>query len=150
MSKLPKALLPLAFASVMISAAVNGAAGWALVPAGPAAAAVGVAIWWRPAATIAVVTTVLTVLLAATPPLAVALSGLAATCYLVTRHRAATVPTMTAAVGFAVTAALAAALLIAVPVELPWIPLAAPLVLLVAYLMAVRPFVAPDRASSRM
>ncbi|WP_335333906.1 hypothetical protein [Mycobacterium kyogaense] len=78
--------------------------------------------------------------LADTPPLASALSGLAATAYLVTRHDAATVPTMSCAVGFAATAAL----VLAVPVELPWIPLAAPLVLLAAYLLAVRPFVARE------
>lgn len=142
-----KVLLPLAFAAVMIGAAVGDGAGPPLIAAGAAALAVGVAIWWRPAATVAVAATILTVVLAGTPPLAVALSGLAATAYLVTRHDAATVPTMTSAVVFAT----AAALVIAVPVELPWLPLAAPLVLLAGFLLALKPFLraGPFPASSR-
>lgn len=135
-AKLRKAVLPLAFAAVMIGAAVGDAQGWALAVAGVAAVAVGVAIWWRPAVTVAVAVTVLTVLLAGTPPLPSVLSGLAATAYLVTRHDAATVPTMTTVVVFAA----ATALVIAVPVELPWIPLAAPLLLLAGYLLALKPF----------
>lgn len=132
----PKVLLPLAFAAVMIAAAVGDGHGWALVAAGVAALAVGAAIWWRPAATVAVAAAVLTILLAGPAPLAVTLSGLAAAAYLVTRYQAATVPTMTAAVGFAAVTAV----VVAVPVELPWIPLAAPLVLLAGYLLALKPF----------
>ncbi len=133
---MPKVLLPLAFAAVMIAAAVGDGIGWALLAAGAAAVAVGVAIWWRPAATVAVAVTIATIVLADTPPLAAALSGLAATAYLVTRHDAVTVPTMAAAVGFAT----ATALVIAVPLELPWLPLAAPMVLLAGYLLALKPF----------
>ena len=68
-----KVLLPLAFAAVMIGAAVGDGAGPPLIAAGAAAVAVGVAIWWRPAATVAVAATILTVVLAGTPPLAAAL-----------------------------------------------------------------------------
>lgn len=133
---MPKVLLPLGFAAVMIAAAIGSGTGWAPAAAGVAAVAVGVAIRWRPAATVAVAATMLTIVLADTPPVAAALAGLAATAYLVTRHDAATVPTMTAAIGFAT----ATALVIAVPVELPWLPLAAPMALLAGYLLALKPF----------
>ena len=133
---MPKVLLPLGFAAVMIAAAIRSGTGWAPAAAGVAAVAVGVAIRWRPAATVAVAATMLTIVLADTPPVAAALAGLAATAYLVTRHDAATVPTMTAAIGVAT----ATALVIAVPVELPWLPLAAPMALLAGYLLALKPF----------
>lgn len=108
--------------------------------AGAALVAVLVAVWLRPAATAAVLLAVLTVVLSAPAPLYAALAGLAATAYLVLRHGAAsaTAPTMAAAVGFAAAATVA----VVVPVDLPWLPLAAPLALLAGYLLALRPFLA--------
>lgn len=135
MTALRKALLPLMFGVVMVGAAARTGDGWALAAAAALAAVAG-GIWWRPAAGVAVGLTVLTVVLAAPAPLDTTLAGLAATAYLVTRHDAATVPTMTAAVGFATVTAL----VVAVPVEMPWLPLAAPLMLLAGYLLAVRPY----------
>lgn len=136
MTALRKALLPLVFGVVMVGAAARTGDGWALAAAAAALAAVAGGIWWRPAAGVAVGLTMLTVVLAAPAPLDTTLAGLAATAYLVTRHDAATVPTMTAAVGFATVTAL----VVAVPVEMPWLPLAAPLMLLAGYLLAVRPY----------
>lgn len=136
MTALRKALLPLMFGIVMVGAAARSGHGWALAAAAAALAAVVVGIWWRPAAGVAVALTVLTVVLAAPAPLDTTLAGLSATAYLVTRHEAATVPTMTAAVGFATVTAV----VVAVPIEVPWLPLVAPLVLLAAYLLALRPY----------
>jgi hypothetical protein len=138
-----KVLLPLTFGLLMVAAAARGADGTALASGGAALLAVAGAVWWRPAATAAVLLTVLTVALAVPPPMFTALAGLAATAYLVLRHgegRAAA-PTMLAAVGFAVVGALAVLL----PVELPWLPLAAPLALLAGYLLALRPYLAGRR-----
>jgi hypothetical protein len=74
----------------------------------------------------------------------VALSGLCGAAYLVCRHAVSTStlavlgswPTTVAAVGFTF-AGLAAT---AFPLQLPWLPLVAPLGALVIYLLAIRPF----------
>ncbi len=134
-----KLLLPSAFGVLMVGAAAHRADGTALVVAAAALFAVAIAAWWRPAATVAVLLTVGTLLLAAPSPMYTALAGLAAAAYLVLRHgegRAAAT-TVVGAVGFGVAAAVAVLL----PVQLPWLPLAAPLVLLAGYLLAVRPYV---------
>jgi hypothetical protein len=92
---------------------------------------------FRPAATIAVMLTVGVIVLADAPPLLTATSGLCATAYLVLRHSAAvTSPTVLGAVGFTA-AGLAAASL---PIQLPWVPLLAPLAVLVLYVLVTRPF----------
>ncbi|MEV3903550.1 hypothetical protein AB0K11_14595 [Mycobacterium sp. NPDC050551] len=138
-----KLLLPSAFGVLMVAAAAYRADGDALVSAAAALFAVAIAAWWRPAATVAVLLTVGTLLLAAPSPMYTALAGLAAAAYLVLRHgegRAAAA-TVIGAVGFGVAAAVAVLL----PVQLPWLPLAAPLVLLAGYLLAVRPYVGGAR-----
>jgi hypothetical protein len=129
--------LSAAFGLVMIAAAAVAADGTALVAAGVAVAAVLVGTAFRPAASLAVIITAAVILLADAPPVLAALSGLSAAGYLVLRHTvAATAPTVVGAVGFT-TAALAAASL---PVHLPWLPLLAPLAVVVAYVMVIRPF----------
>ncbi len=135
-----KLLLPTVFGVLMVGAAGHRASPPALILTAAALAAVLVAGWLRPVATVAVLLTVFTVVLADPAPMYTALAGLAATAYLVLRHGAgrATGPTMLAAVGFAAVVTLA----MAVPVQVPWLPLAAPLVLLAAYLLALRPFLA--------
>ena len=136
----PKLLLPLAFAAVMVAASAQDARGWEFAPAAAALAAVLVGIWWRPAATAAVAATIVTVVAVAPAPLYATLAGLAATAYLLARHRAGTVPSTVAAVGSAAVAALAVALPWDLTDDLPWVPLAAPLLLLAAYLLALRPY----------
>ncbi len=129
-------LLVPAFGALMVGAATYRADGPALVAAGIAAAAVIASIWLRPAATVAVLLSVLTVVLADPAPMHTVLAGLAAAVYLVLRHSDPTVPTMSLAIGFAV----AAGIVVALPVYLPWLPLVAPLALLAGYLLALRPF----------
>jgi hypothetical protein len=108
-----------------------------LVAAVVAAAAVLAGSVFRPAATIAVLTTVAVLVLADAPPVLTATSGLCAAAYLVLRHTAAvTSPTVLGAVGFTA-AGLAAASL---PIQLPWVPLLAPLAVLVLYVLVTRPF----------
>jgi hypothetical protein len=129
--------LSAAFGLVMIAAAAVAADGTALVAAGVAVAAVLVGTAFRPAAALAVLITAAVIVLADAPPVLAALSGLSAAGYLVLRHTvAATAPTVVGAVGFT-TAGLAAASL---PVQLPWLPVVAPLAVVVSYVMAIRPF----------
>lgn len=79
------------------------------------------------------------------PPVAlVALSGLCAAAYLVCRHAEGTPvgvvlgswPTAVAAVGFTFAGLVATSF----PLQLPWLPLAAPLGVLAIYVLATRPF----------
>ncbi|HET6737165.1 hypothetical protein, partial [Mycobacterium sp.] len=126
-----------AFGLVMIAAAVVAADGAALVAASVAAAAVLAGTVFRPSASLAVLITVAVIVLADAPPMLAALSGLCAAGYLVLRHTiAATAPTVIGAVAFTA-AGLAAASL---PVELPWAPRLAPLAVVVAYVLVIRPF----------
>jgi hypothetical protein len=121
----------------MIAAAVVAADGITLVVACLAIAAVLAGTVFRPAASLAVLVTAAVIVLADAPAALAALSGLSAAGYLVLRHTlAATAPTVVCAVGFTA-AALAAASL---PVQLPWLPLVAPLAVVVAYLLVIRPF----------
>ncbi|BBY18421.1 hypothetical protein [Mycolicibacterium litorale] len=133
-----KALAPTVFGVLMVAAVGYRADGPALLAAVAALTAVGVSVWWRPAATVAVLLTVGTAVLDADAPMATALAGLAAAAYLVLRHGEgrATPPTMVGAVAFA----LAATAAVVVPVDVAWLPLAAPLALLAGYVLALRPF----------
>ena len=126
-----------AFGLVMVASAAVQADGPGLVAAAVAAAVVLAGTVFRPAATIAVLLTVSVIVLADAPPVLTATSGLCAAAYLVLRHTAAvTSPTVLGAVGFTA-AGLAAASL---PMALPWVPLLAPLAVLVLYVVVTRPF----------
>ncbi len=126
-----------AFGLVMVASAAVQADGPGLVAAVVAAAAVLAGSVFRPAATVAVLLTVAVIVLADAPPVLTATSGLCAAAYLVLRHTAAvTSPTVLGAVGFTA-AGLAAASL---PFQLPWVPLLAPLAVLVLYVLVTRPF----------
>ena len=129
--------LSAAFGLVMVAAAVVAADGTALVAAGFAAAAVLVGTVFRPASSLAVLITAAVIVIADAPPMFAALSGLSAAGYLVLRHTvAATVPTVVGGVGFTA-AGLAAASL---PLQVPWLPVLAPLAVVVAYVLVIRPF----------
>jgi hypothetical protein len=126
-----------AFGLVMVASAAVQADRPGLIAAVLAAAAVLAGSVFRPAATIAVLLTVLVLVLADAPPVLTATCGLCAAAYLVLRHTAAaTSPTVVGAVGFTA-AGLAATSL---PIQLPWVPLLAPLVVLVLYVLVTRPF----------
>lgn len=142
MTAWPAQALPTGCGVLMVTASAAQAAGPQWLPAAGALAAVLVGAVWRPAATMAVLLTVATLAVSAPAPMVTVLSGLTAAIYLVLRHGpgTATPPTMLGATGFAAVAALVTA----APLHLPWLPLAAPLALLGAYLVAVRPFLRSD------
>jgi hypothetical protein len=126
-----------AFGLVMVASTAVQADRAGLIAAVVAAAAVLAGSVFRPAATVAVLVTVVVIVLTDAPPVLTATGGLCAAAYLVLRHTAAvTAPTVLGAVGFTA-AGLAAASL---PIEMPWVPLLAPLAVLVVYVLVTRPF----------
>jgi len=134
--------LSAAFGLVMVAAVAVQADGAALVAAGLAALAVLAGNVFRPAATLAVLLAAVGIVLDDAPAMLAALSGLCAACYLVLRHTTVfTAPTVVGAVGFSA-ATLAA---VALPMELPWVPLVAPLAVLTLVVLATRPFWADPR-----
>lgn len=132
-----KTLSPLVFGAVMVGAVAYRADGPAIVAAAAALVAVAASARWPAAAVIAVLLTVAAVVLAPSAPMSTALAGLAAAAYLVLRHNdgRATPPTMVAAVAFALTATA----VVALPTDIPWLPLAAPVALLAGYVLTLRP-----------
>jgi hypothetical protein len=101
---------------------------------------------FRPAATLSVLLAAATLVLNETPVVLAAPSGLCAACYLVLRHTVTiTAPTIIGAVGF--TAAGLAA--VSLPLELPWVPLVAPLAVLALVALATKPFWADRGARER-
>jgi hypothetical protein len=106
---------------------------------------VGVGTAVRPAATLAVLLSVLSITLSDPPLVLVALCGLCAAAYLVCRHAVGGAvgvvmgswATVLGAVGFSSAGLIATAF----PLQLPWLPLAAPLGALAIYVLATRPFV---------
>ena len=129
---------------LMVAAVGIGAHGSTLVAAISAVAAVTIAVLFRPAATLAVLLTVVTIALSGPPATVAAVSGLSAAGYLVLRHAASTGAgldsvsgaTMVSAVGFTLVGLVATAF----PLRLPWLPLLAPLAVFAVYLLATRPY----------
>jgi hypothetical protein len=78
--------LSTAFGLLMVAATAIAAQGVSLIAAAGAATAVVLGVRFASAATLAVMTSVVTAMLAGTPPMGTALAGLAATAYLVLRH----------------------------------------------------------------
>lgn len=136
------------FGLLMAAATAAPADGPALVAAALAAVGVLVALLLRPVATAAVVAAASALALSEPEPVFAALAGLSAVAYLVIRYAVdtpdvvtTTRPTMLTAIGFTVLALAAAAL----PVTVPWVPLLAPLVAGVVYLLVLRPFIGEQR-----
>lgn len=131
-----------AFGLLMVAAAAIGSHGLPLITAAAAVLAVGLGTVFRSAATIAVLLTV-TVIVASDPShILAALSGLCAAAYLVCRHASGDIvtgswPTIVAAVGFTFAGLVATSF----PVQVPWLPLVAPLAVLAIYVLATRPFI---------
>jgi hypothetical protein len=133
------------FGLLMVGLAAVGSHGPAVV-AGAAAAliAIAVGVAFRPAATLAVLLSVATILASNPPLVCAAWSGLCAAAYLVCRHAVGTPagavmwswPTVIGAVGFTSAGLIATSF----PLQLPWLPLAAPVGVLAIYVLATRPF----------
>lgn len=132
------------FGLLMVGLAVVGSHGPAVVAGALSAITVGAGLAFRRAATLAVLLSVITIALSDPSPVFAAWSGLCAAAYLVCRHAAAAPvgaviwswPTVVAAVGFTSAGLVATSF----PLQLPWLPLAAPLAVLAIYVFAARPF----------
>lgn len=137
-------LLSTACGLLMVAAAGAGTHGPGRVVAVCALVAVTAAILLRPVATLAVLLTVAVIALSGPPATAAAVAGLSAVVYLVLRHGAASgtgldavsTATLISAVGFTLAGLVATAF----PLQLPWLPLLAPLAVFAIYLLATRPF----------
>jgi hypothetical protein len=115
--------------------------GPAFVAASLALVAVGVGMVFRAAATLAVLLAVAAIAFTDPMPILAAVSGLAATLYLVLRHATkhvvtASAPTLVAALAFTLVGLAATSF----PLQVPWLPLVAPVAVLGIFLLATRPF----------
>jgi hypothetical protein len=143
-ARLTAHMLATAAGLLMVAIVGIGSHGPALIAATSAAVAVTVATLFRPAGTLAVLLTVVVVALSGPPATLAAVSGLAAAVYLVLRHAAGSGvgldgvsgATVASAVGFTLVGLVATAF----PLQLPWLPLLAPLAVFAIYLLATRPF----------
>jgi hypothetical protein len=131
--------------ATMVGLAAVGSHGPALLLVAAALIAVGVGAAVEGAATLAVLLAVTTIVASDTSLVFAAWSGLCAAAYLVCRHAVGTPtgaalwswPTAIGAVGFTSAGLVATSF----PLQLPWLPLAAPLGVLAIYVLATRPFV---------
>ncbi|MBJ7339361.1 hypothetical protein [Mycolicibacterium sp.] len=134
--------LSLAFGLLMVAATTLQGGGPALVASVAALVSVVLGTFWRVAATFAVVAAAVALALADPSPVLAGIAGLAATAYLVLRHArvgdvALTTPTVLGALGLSAVAVLGAT----IPVALPWVPLMAPLAVVVIYVAVIAPLV---------
>lgn len=144
---LPRLLAPVfsaAFGLLMVGLVADGSHGPAVATWAAALIAVAGGAVFRPAATLAVLLSVATIALSDPPLVFVALSGLCAAAYLVCRHATGASagamlgswPTAVGAVSFTFVGLVATSF----PLQLPWLPLAAPLAALAVYVLALRPY----------
>jgi hypothetical protein len=132
------------FGLLMVAFAAFGPEGPAVVVVVPAVIAVGLGIAFRPVATLAVLLAVCMIVVSHPSHVLAAWSGLCAAAYLVCRHATGPAagivigswPTIAGAVGFTFIGLVATSF----PLQLPWLPLVAPLAVLAIYLLATRPF----------
>src|SRR3954451_302027 len=135
-------VLTLLLGLLMVALAAVGSQGPVLVAAGAGAVAVGLATVFRPAATLAVLLTVVVIVASDPSNVLAAMSGLCAAAYLVCRHADGAVvagsgPSTVAAVGFTFAGLVATSF----PLQVPWLPLVAPMAVLAIYVLVTRPFV---------
>jgi hypothetical protein len=129
---------------LMVGAVGIGSQGPTLIAATSALVAVVAGIVFRQVATLAVLLTVVVIALSDPAATLAAVSGLSAAVYLVLRHAAGSGAaldgvsgaTLVGAVGFTIAGLVAAAF----PLQVPWLPLLAPLAAFAVYLLAARPF----------
>ncbi len=137
-------LLSTACGLLMVAAVGVGTHGPARAIAVSALVAVAAAILLRPIATLAVLLTVLVIAMTSPSAVVAAVAGLSAAVYLMLRHAAASgagldsvsAATLVSALGFTLAGLVATAF----PLQLPWLPLLAPLAVFAIYLLATRPF----------
>ncbi|WP_343577464.1 hypothetical protein [Mycobacterium sp.] len=137
-------LLSIACGLLMVAAAGVGTHGPTRALAVSALVAVGAAVLLRPVATLAVLLTVLVIAVTGPPAVVAAVAGLSAAVYLVLRHAAASgagldsvsAATLVSALAFTLAGMVATAF----PLQLPWLPVLAPLTVFAIYLLATRPF----------
>lgn len=135
-----------AFGLVMVAAAALPAYGAALGVCGFAVIMVLLGNVFRVAVTVAVLSTAAVIVMASASPVYAALCGLAGAAYLVLRYTTdVTVPTVVGALVFTAVALTAVVL----SPESPWVPLAAPLAVLTAVVLATRPYWAGGSRSGR-
>lgn len=135
---------------LMVAAVGIGSHGPTLIAATSAAAAVAVAVLFRPVATLAVLLVAFAIAMSGPSATVAALAGLSAALYLVLRHAAGSGAgldsvsgaTMVSAVGFTLVGLVATAF----PLRLAWLPLLAPLAAFAVYLLAARPYLRDDDA----
>lgn len=126
----------------MVTVADVGASGLAATAALLAVGAVLLGLWWRVAATAAVLLTAVTIGLGDPSNVSAAVAGLAAVSYLALRHvGTVTLPTVIFAVGFTVAGLVATVF----PWQLPWLPLLAPFAVFGLYAVAAQPFLRAER-----
>jgi hypothetical protein len=138
-------LLAAVFGLMMAAAAGFQADGPAFVAAAVAVVAVLVCIRFRSVATVAVLLAMTAIVLSDAPPILAALAGLSAAVYLVLRYAdsgsaglvTAWAPAMIGALAFT----LVGLVVTAFPFQVPWLPLLAPLAVVVIYVLVIRPFV---------
>jgi hypothetical protein len=138
------AILSAACGVLMVGAVGIGSHGPTLIAATSALVAVGAGVFFRPVATLAVLLTVVVIALSDSAATLAAASGLSAAVYLVLRHAAGSGAgldnvsgaTLVGAVGFTIAGLVATAF----PVQLPWLPLLAPLAAFAVYFLAARPY----------
>jgi hypothetical protein len=143
-SQLAAHILSAACGLLMVAAAGIGSHGPALIAAISALVAVAAATLIRPAASLAVLLTAVVLALSDAPAALAAAAGLVAAVYLVLRHAAGSGTgldgisgaTMAGALAFTIAGLVATAF----PLQLPWLPLLAPLAVFAVYLLATRPF----------
>jgi hypothetical protein len=133
-------LLAAAFGVVMAGAAAVGADARGLVAVAVALIAVVAGLYLRVAATAAVLATICAIALTGPQPMLAAVSGVCGTAYLVLTHAAVTRPTAVGIAGFAAVGILATT----VPAGLPWLPLLAPVAVVIIIGVALSPFVGPE------
>ncbi|OBJ62053.1 hypothetical protein [Mycobacterium sp. 1423905.2] len=134
----------LIFGALMVASASVDSQGPAIVVVVAACLAVVAGMLSRPAATVAVLLSGVLIVAADASPGLAAVSGLCAAAYLVCRHAEGSPfavvigswPTILAAVGFSFVGLVATQF----PLEVPWLPLLAPLAVLAIYVLATRPF----------
>ena len=137
-------ILSMACGLLMVAVVGIGSHGPALIAATSAMVAVVAGTLFRPVATLAVLFTVGVIVLSNPVATPAVVSGLSAAVYLVLRHAASSGAglggvsgaTLVGAVGFTFAGLVATAF----PLQVPWLPLLAPLAAFAVYLLATRTF----------
>lgn len=135
------------FGALMVALAAVPVGPAGLIPAAFCVAAVLAGVFFRPAATVAVLLATVTAALSEASVLFVAASGLSAAAYLLLRHSAGstaahlTVPAALGLIGFTLAGVVAAA----VPLQITWAPLLAPVTIAVILVLVALPLLGGER-----